>query len=263
MRLALTQTCLMILAACASSGTPPPASPPRHTPPETGVRAPLPPEVPMVPIPGGGAAPAASTTGMVEILVRLHGEGARARAERGVKQVTAFWRAEDGDAAAQQAFVTSAFIADPAALARTRDRLAEAFEAADGHFLEIGRARKPGAERERGPELPIDALLAATDPGAHLQDDLFSSKVAFTVLLNWPLDTLEEIESQGPSWSRTRWAEARLSGRFVTRPSGAALAERQEAYAAAEAYIAGYNLWVHHLVGPGGERPFPSGKRLL
>src|SRR5215468_8044937 len=214
MRLALTQTCLMILAACASSGTPPPASPPRHTPPEAGVRAPLPPEVPMVPIPGGGAAPAASTTGMVETLVRLHGEGARARAERGVKQVTAFWRAEDGDAAAQQAFVTSAFIADPAVLARTRDRLAEAFEAADGHFLEVGRTWRAGAELERGPELPIDALLAAVDPSAHLQDDLFSSKIAFTVLLNWPVDTLEEMESQGPGWSRARWAEARLTGRF-------------------------------------------------
>src|SRR5215813_10741919 len=208
MRLALTQTCLMILAACASPGSPPPASPPRHTPPETAsVRLPPPAETPMVPIPGGGAAPAASTTGLVETLVRQHGEAVRGRAERGVKQVTAFWRTEDGDAAALQAFVTSAFIADPAVLARTRDRLAEAFEAADGHFLEIGRSWRAGAELERGPELPIDALLAAVDPSAHLQDDLFSSKVAFTVLLNWPLDTLEEIESQGPSWSRTRWAE--------------------------------------------------------
>src|SRR5215470_5010440 len=264
MRLALTQTCLMILAACASSGTPPPASPPRHTPPETaGVRVPPPAEAPMVPVPGGGAAPAASTTGLVETLVRLHGEPARARAERGVKQVTAFWRAEDGDAAALQTFVTSEFIADPAVLARTRDRLAEAFEASDGHFLEIGRSWRSGAELERGPELPIDALLAATDPGAHLQEDLFSSKIAFTVLLNWPLDRLDEMVAQGPSWSRTRWAEARLTGRFATRPSGAALAARAEASAAAEAYIAGYNLWVHHLVGPDGQRPFPKGKRLL
>ncbi|RPH65255.1 MAG: hypothetical protein EHM78_25665, partial [Myxococcaceae bacterium] len=155
--------------------------------------------------------------------MRLHGEGARAQAERGVKQVVAFWRAEDGDAKAREQFVVSAFIADPAALARTRDRLAEAFEAADGHLLEIGRTWRAGAELERGPELPIDALLAATDPGAHLQDDLFSSKVAFTVLLNWPLDTLEEMVAQGPGWSRTRWAEARLAGRFATRPSGAAL----------------------------------------
>jgi hypothetical protein len=217
----------------------------------------------MVPVPGGGAAPAASATGLVETLVRLHGEAVRPRAERGVKQVAAFWRAEDGDAAARQAFVTSAFIADPAALARTRDRLADAFESADGHFLEIARTWRAGAELERGPELPVDALLAATDPAAHLQEDLFSSKIAFTVLLNWPLDTLEEMEAQGPGWSRTRWAEARLTGRFATRPSGAALAQRAEALSAAEAYIAGYNLWVHHLLGADGQRPFPTGKRLL
>jgi hypothetical protein len=204
-----------------------------------------------------------SSTGLVESLVRLHGEAVRARAERGVKQVTAFWRAEDGDAAAVQRFVTSAFIADPALLARTRDRLAEAFEAADGHLLEIGRSWRSGAELERGPELPVDALFAATDPGAHLQEDSFSSKIAFTALLNWPLDSLDEMVSQGPGWSRTRWAEARLTGRFATRPSGAALAARAEASAAAEAYIAGYNLWVHHLVGPEGQRPFPKGKRLL
>ena len=227
------------------------------------MRAPPPAEVPMVPVPGGGAAPATSATGLVETLVRMHGEAARPRAERGVKQVAAFWRAEDGDAAALQRFVTSEFIADPAVLARTRDRLAEAFEAADGHLLEISRTWRAGAELERGPELPIDGLLAATDPGAHLQEDLFASRIAFTVLLNWPLDTLDEMVAQGPGWSRTRWAEARLAGRFATRPSGAALAERAEASSAAEAYIAGYNLWVHHLVASDGQRPFPSGKRLL
>lgn len=218
----------------------------------------------MVPIPGGGAAPApAPSIALVEALVGLHGEHVRSRAERGVRQVLDFWRADDGDRKAQLQFVTSAFIADTVLLDRTRVRLAQAFESADGHFLEIGRTWREGADLERGPELPVDALLAATDLSAHLQDDSFSSKVAFTVLLNWPLDTLDEMVAQGPNWSRTRWAEARLTGRFATRPSGAALAQRAEAYSAAEAYIAGYNLWVHHLVGAGGERPFPNGKRLL
>jgi hypothetical protein len=231
--------------------------------PEASLKAPPPPEVPMRPLPGGGATPAADAQGLVEALVRQHGEAVRPRAERGVSQVVAFWRPEDGDAAARERFVLSAFIADPAVLARTRDRLAEAFESADGHLLEVGRTWRAGAELDRGPELPVDALLAATDPGAQLQENLFSSKIAFTALLNWPLDTLDEMVAQGPAWSRTRWAEARLTGRFATRPSGAALAQRAEASAAGEAYIAGYNLWVHHLVGSDGARPFPKGKRLL
>ncbi len=256
---------LLVLAACAAGpGTRPPAAP---SPAQAEARAPAAatsPDGPMVPLPGGGAAPAPpAAVRLVDALVRLHGEGAHPRAERGVKQVLSFWRTQDGDASAQEAFVNSAFIADPRILDRTRGRLEAAFEAADGHLLEIGRTWREGADLERGPELPVDALLAATDPGAHLQDDLFASKIAFTVLLNWPLDTLDERVAQGPGWSRTRWAEARLAGRFATRPSGAALAARAEASSAAEAYIAGYNLWAHHLLGPDWQRPFSKGKRLL
>jgi hypothetical protein len=200
---------------------------------------------------------------LVEALVRAHGESQRARAERGVRQVLDFWRPSDGDTEALEAFLTSQFITDPAVLDRTRTRLAQSLEAADGHLLEVGRTWREGAELELGRELPVDALLAASDPSAHLQEDLFASRVAFVALLNWPVFTLEELTLQGPRWSRVQWAEARLTGRFVTRPSGAAQAARAGASARAEAYIAAYNLWVHHLVTPDGARLFPKGKRLI
>jgi hypothetical protein len=44
---------------------------------------------------------------LVEALVRLHGESQHGRAERGVRQVLAFWRPSDGDAQALETFVTS------------------------------------------------------------------------------------------------------------------------------------------------------------
>ena len=207
------------------------------------------------------AKPAAAP--LVEAIVQQHGEGQRGRAERGVSQILAFWRTSDGDQAALREFVQTQFIADPAILTRTRERMAESLEAADGHLLEIGRKWREGAELELRPELPIDSLLAATDPGAQLQENLFSSKIAFTVLLNWPLTTLDQKTSEGPRWSRIQWAEARLTDRFNTRPSGEASAARAAASAEAEAYIAGYNLWAHHLLGPDGQRFFPKGKRLL
>src|SRR4029078_4133424 len=132
MRPALTPTAVLVLPAGASSGTPAPASPSSHTAAaEATMRAPPPAQVPMLPGPGGGGAAATSAARLVETLVRAHGEAARPRAERGVKQVTAFWRAEDGDAAALKRFVTSEFIADPAVLARTRDRLSDALGGAD------------------------------------------------------------------------------------------------------------------------------------
>jgi len=184
----------------------------------------------------------------------------------GVRQVLAFWRPGsdgDGDAAALEGFVTSQFIADPATLERTLRRFEEALEAADGHLLEIGRTWRSGAELELGPELPLDAFLSATDPSAHLQEDLFASKVAFVALLNWSLPSLDEMVASGPGWTRQQWATAQLTRRFSLRPGGAAEAALASAVAQAGAYIAGYNLWAHHLLASDGTRPFPKGKRLL
>ena len=207
-----------------------------------------------------------SAASLVDALVAKYGEGQRQRAEQGVRQVLAFWRPGpegDGDERALVEFVTSEFIADPATLERTLSRFEEVLEAADGHFLEVGRSWRSGAELELGPELPVDGLLAATDPAAHLQEDLFASKIAFVALLNWPLPSLDEMVADGPGWTRRQWAAARLTRRFSLRPSGAAEAARAAASAKGEAYIAGYNLWVHHLLAQDGTRPFPKGKRLL
>ena len=198
------------------------------------------------------AKPAAAP--LVEALVAKHGEAQRARAEQGVRQVLAFWRLGpdgDGDEKALSDFVTSQFLADPATLERTLARFEEALEAADGHFLEIGRTWRTGAELELAPELPVDAFLAATEPAAHLQEDLFASKIAFVALLNWALPTLDQMVAQGPAWTRRQWAAARLTRRFSLRPSGAAEGARAAAAARAAAYIAGYNLWVHHLLARG------------
>src|SRR5205823_3980853 len=81
-------------------------------------------------------------------LVRKHGEASRARAERGVRQVSAYWRADDGDAGALRAFVEDAFVADPQQLDALLGRFSAAFEQIDGHMLEIGRALRSWNELE-------------------------------------------------------------------------------------------------------------------
>src|SRR3954469_14898201 len=87
---------------------------------------------------------------LVSALVQKHGEPSRARAERGVKQVAAFWRAQDGDI---KAFVEESFVDDPAPLLK---RFSAAFEQIDGHLLEIGRALQSWSALELGPQLPVD-----------------------------------------------------------------------------------------------------------
>src|SRR5205085_1525686 len=149
-------------------------------------------------------------------------------------------------------------------------RFSAAFEQIDGHMLEIGRALKSWNELELGTQMEVDQRFAALDPSAHLSEDLYSVKLAFVALLNFPLPTLAEMIAQGPSWSRREWAAVRVlrrpsdrNGQIALRPSGAALASRAQATADAEGYIAGYNLWMHHILAPDGKRIFPKGMRLL
>ncbi|MCW5805437.1 MAG: hypothetical protein KIT31_23915 [Deltaproteobacteria bacterium] len=189
-----------------------------------------------------------------------HGAAHRARIERGVDQVALHWRASDGDLAE---FCVAHFAAEPKDLDVLFDRLQAMFEQVDGHFLELGRSARWGNEVEAGPVLPVDALLAAYDAGAHVNEDMFASKVAFSVLLNFPLTRLADRIRDGAGYTRRQWAEARLAGRFARRLPGELALAASQAEAAADEYIAGYNLWMHHVLGEGGERRFAAKKRLI
>jgi len=201
--------------------------------------------------------------GLVSTLVQKYGEADRARAERGVKQVAAYWRPQDGDAEALRAFVSESFVHDPAQRDALLARFSAALEQMGGHLLEIGRALRSWSELELGPQMEVDQLFASLDVGAHLSEDLFSSRLAFVALLNFDLPDLQEMIAKGPGWSRKEWAAARLTRQLASRPSGAAVQAVTKAGAEAEAYIAGYNVWMHHVLAADGTRVFPKGMRLL
>ena len=120
-----------------------------------------------------------------------------------------------------------------------------------------------GPRRSTSGRCFLDPLLAGLDPAAHLNEDLFKSKVAFVVLLNWPQTTLAERAEQGPGWSRSQWAEARLAGRFARRVPGEVRREIARVASEADLYISEYNLRMHHVLDAEGRRLFPKGKRLI
>nr|HEX4317793.1 hypothetical protein [Kofleriaceae bacterium] len=180
---------------------------------------------------------------------------------RGVDQVAALWRASDGDLAA---FCVEQYTPPGAARDALFARLESIVEQIDGHVLELDRSLKWGAEVETGsPPLAVDTLLAAYDSGAHVTEDLFTSKAAFAILLNFPLTTLAERLRDGASYDRRRWAEVRLTRRVDHRIPGNLAAAASAAGANGDHYVAGYNLWMHHVLGADGQRRFPSGKRLI
>ncbi|MBK9089249.1 MAG: hypothetical protein IPL90_09470 [Holophagales bacterium] len=196
-------------------------------------------------------------------LAGRHGEEARARAKRGLAQAASLWRASDGDAAAFAEMARTHFLADPAGRDALFTRMQKVLESVDGHLLEVTRDLREHSDLDRGEILAFDEAMAGWDPSAHVLDDLFGNRLAFAVLLNFPLTTLPERLEKGPSWSRREWAEARLAQRFGKRIPAEVNQAVSEASADAARYIAGYNLRVHHLLDEKGRRLFPQGKRLL
>jgi hypothetical protein len=195
-------------------------------------------------------------------LTARYGPGQRPRIQRGLAQVARFWQPGDGGAGEFEAFVRAQFAGQPAALDGLFRRMETVVESLEGHLLEIRRDFRSGSELDLGPPLPIDAILDGYDPGAHVNEDCFADKLAFAVLLNFPLTTLEERVRNGASWTDRQWAEARLAERFCRRVPAEVNQAVAEASAAADRYIAGYDIRMHHLVDVKGRRPFPPGMRL-
>jgi len=204
-----------------------------------------------------------SSERVLKELVAKYGEEQRARAERGLHQVTEFWRAEDGDTATFEEFAQGNFSGDPATLDTMFNRFQGLLEQLDGHMHEINREFRQQADLDAGPILPFDEMFAGYDPGAHINDDFFNNKIAFVVLLNFPLTTLQERLAQGPNWTRRQWAEARLAERFSKRIPSSVNLELARAGSEADSYIAQYNIWMRHLVDQNGQRLFPPKLRLL
>jgi hypothetical protein len=196
-------------------------------------------------------------------LIAKYGEQQKPRIERGLHQVSEFWRAEDGDEAAFQEFIRTNFAGNQATLDTMFNRFQNLLEQLNGHMHEIRREFNQQSDLDLGPVLPFDEVFAGYDPSAHVIDDFFNNKLAFTVLLNFPLTTLDQRLKDGPNWTRRQWAEARLAERFDKRIPAEVNLSIANAAAESSQYISQYNIWMYHLLDPQGQRLFPPKMRLL
>jgi len=196
-------------------------------------------------------------------LLAKYSAGQSARIDRGLSQVAQFWRNEDGDAASFQEFIVENFAGDPATLATLFNRFQHLLEHLNGHMQEISREFRQQADLDLGPVLPFDELFAGYDPSAHVVDDFFNNKLAFVVLLNFPLTTLQQRLAQGPTWTRQQWAEVRLAQTFSKRIPASVNLDVARAGSEADSYISQYNIWMFHVLAQNGQRLFPPKLRLL
>ncbi len=248
---ALSLLLLVFVAACGQKTTQAPCPDQKAPPPAPVTAAVAPADTPIA----AQAVAAAKTA-----CIAKHGDANRAAIERGLDQVASLWRASDGDLAA---FCVEQFVPEGKAKDALFERLQAFHEQMNGHFLELGRTARWNTEVDTGPMAPLEPLLAGYDPGAHVVEDMFASKVAFAALLNFPLTTLADRLRDGEHYTRRQWAEVRLTGKYDTRVPAALLQAASGAAAAADQYIAGYYLWMHHVLAEDGKRLFPSGKHLI
>jgi hypothetical protein len=196
-------------------------------------------------------------------LVDEYGEAQRERARRGLAQVATLWNQGDGDSDQYRAFVLRHFAGDQSTRDEIFVRFERLMEVLAGHMHEIRLAFREQSDLDVGPIYPFDEMFAAYSPSAHVDDDFFQNKLAFVVLLNFPVTTLEERLAEGENWTRRQWAEVRLAQQFSRRVPAAVNQTIAAANAAADHYIARYNIWMYHLLNDDGERLFPPKMRLL
>jgi hypothetical protein len=215
------------------------------------------------PAEGAPAAVLEALPGLEAELAEMHGESERPRIRRGLGQVAGLWRAEDGDAQAFAEFARTHFAGDETTLDAMFERYEYLLERLDGHMNKLVQEFRRHSDLDEGPVLPFDLLFAGFNPAAHVSEDMFRNRLAFVVLLNFPLTTLDERLAEGEQWTRRQWAEARLAQRYGRRVPAEVNQAISRARAEANQYIAEYNIYMHHLVNEQGERIFPPGMRLL
>ena len=186
------------------------------------------------------------------------------RTERGIRQAAVLWRAEDGSEDDFKAFVlenTATTVEQRDSLFESLSRIMERLnESADMLTVEL---LKPTQLTNAGEPTHIDWIMSGYNANAHLNDDLFSNKIAFITILNFPFYTLEEKNRLGATWTRRQWAEARLGDVFTNRIPAAVQARMSQALANAENYIADYNICMDRLRTEDGRQIFPDGMKLL
>jgi hypothetical protein len=196
-------------------------------------------------------------------LIQTYGETERFRIERGVNQVAELWKPEDGTQGQFDTFCLENFKPSGEALDQLFSKLERNFEVIWGTFLRMEMDLKVPLHLDVGPIDEVDNLFGAYSPAAHLNDDLFSNKVAMLVSLNFPFYSLEEKADQGKTWSRKQWAYARMGDLFTSRVPAEVYQNLGTVLTNADNYISNYNIYMGKLRDENGAKLFSDSLVLI
>ncbi len=200
---------------------------------------------------------------VVEEVMLAHEGADRVMVERGVRNAAGFWMASDGEFEEFKSFCIDNYVADSAerhALYMVFDRNLALM---NGRYNQISLGlKRPLHVRGLG-VTKVDEVFGGMDPFAHFSDDMFGSKLAFHVLLNFPFYSLEEKNAHSDAWSREEWAYARLGDLFSSRVPSVLSQELSRVSTIADNYISNYNIMMDKLRTDRGEQLFADGMMLI
>ena len=181
----------------------------------------------------------------------------------GVNRVALFWKKTDGSSTEFSQFCENNFIDDEVQKELVFGKISRNFEITYGYFNRMTVGLKEPVHLDVGPITPIDQMFGGYNPMSHLSDDLFNTKIAFYILLNFNYYTLSEKTSLGSSWTRKQWAMARLGDQCESRIPGELIQNFSEVNAQGDNYISEYNIYMGTLLNEKNEKLFPADLKLI
>lgn len=200
---------------------------------------------------------------VITFLTSKYGDAEKSRIQKGVAQAATLWRESDGKSEDFEKFCTENFIGGDKPVNMLFTKLSNAMEVLYGNFNKMGLDLRIPLDLVGGEIMPIDEMLGAYSPSAHLADDFFQNKVAFVTILNFPFYSLKEKTEQGTTWSRKQWAYARMGDMFTSRVPAELLLNISESRSNSDSYISSYNIIMGGLVDKDGKSYFPADMKLI
>ena len=199
----------------------------------------------------------------VDLLKTTYPDADAAMIERGVNSAASFWISADGKDEAFILFCKEHFAATPEQKETLFNTLDHNLEVLFGNYNKISVDLKMPLHVVGNPITDINEAFGAFDPMAHFSDDMFSSKIAFTVLLNFPFYTLDEKNTLGKDWDGLQWAYARMGDVFNARIPAQVTQNIADKLTQADSYISNYNIMMDMLRTEDDEQLFPDDMHLI
>lgn len=182
-------------------------------------------------------------------LAQLYGKNQLENINKSVASLSAHWLKMDGSEEDFQTFCERYYISDPceknALFIKLQDKLEKMF----GLSFEIYWSNKWSLMMDTGPVEPIDSMLAEIDPFAHISEDLYRSKLAHLILLNFPLLSLESKNKlENTNTDRLLLAQCRLAELCRSRVSAEIAAFESSAINSSYEYINYLKIDLHRIL---------------